>query len=165
MEIGNYVSEQLILFFRSIGLGLCLGLLYDLLGALRGLGGKIWGGTLDVLFCLTAAVSVFFFIMAGDGELRIFMALGILGGAVLFWCLLGGPLRPVWAFWLEMALLPARLIWEILKKCGRFVRKVFSFWRKWITIKFTTPRRERKSRHRREKRDGQTGSEEEKARD
>ena len=69
----NYVSEQLILFLRSGGLGLCLGLLYDLVGALRGLGGKIWGGLLDAAFCLTAAVSVIFFVLAGDGELRIFI--------------------------------------------------------------------------------------------
>ena len=40
--IENYVSEQLLLFLRSIGLGLCLGLLYDLLGALRGLGFSFW---------------------------------------------------------------------------------------------------------------------------
>ena len=105
--IENYVSEQLLLFLRSIGLGLCLGLLYDLLGALRGLGGKVWGGVMDALFCLTAAVSVLFFILAGDGELRIFIALGVVGGAVLFWCLLGRILRPVWVFWLELILLPA----------------------------------------------------------
>ena len=54
MEVGNYVSQQLLLFLRAIGLGLCLGLLYDLLGALRRLGGKLWGGVLDAFFCLTA---------------------------------------------------------------------------------------------------------------
>lgn len=137
MEAGNYVSDQLLLFLRSAGLGMCLGLLYDLLGALRRLGGKLWGGVLDVAFCLTAAVSVLFFVLAGDGELRIFIALGILGGAVLFWCLLGGILRPVWAFWLDLILLPVHLIQKFLKKCGQTGKKVFSFCRKWFTIKFT----------------------------
>lgn len=148
MEPGNYVSQQLLLFLRSIGLGLCLGLLYDLLGALRQLGGKVFGGVLDGLFCLASAGAVLFFILAGDGELRIFMALGIVGGAVLFWCLLGPLLRPVWAFWLSLALLPARFLRRWIKKCGQSAKKAFSFSRNWFIIKFTTlrakgPRRRR----------------------
>ena len=55
MEIGNYVSQQLLAFLRAIALGACLGLEYDVLGALRRLGGKVWGGVLDAAFCLTAA--------------------------------------------------------------------------------------------------------------
>lgn len=141
--MGNYVSEQLLLFLRSIALGAVLGLVYDLLSALRSLGGRLWGGVLDALFCLTAACSVFLFVMAGDGELRIFIALGILGGAVLFRCLLGGLLRPVWRFWVELALFPAGLVEKFLKKCGRRGKKVFSFWQNWFTIKFTTLRRKK----------------------
>jgi hypothetical protein len=75
--MGNYVSEQLALFLQSIALGAVLGLIYDLLSALRSLGGRLWGGVLDALFCLAAACAVFLFVMAGDGELRIFIALGI----------------------------------------------------------------------------------------
>lgn len=144
MEVGNYVSAQLLLFLRSIALGLCLGLLYDLLGALRKLGGKLWGGVLDAVFCLTAAVSVLFFVLAGDGELRIFVALGIMGGAVLFWCLLSGVLRPVWTFWLDMLLLPLRLLGKFLKKCEQITKKSLSSCRKWFTIKFTFPFRQKK---------------------
>lgn len=114
--MGNYVSEQLLLFLRSIALGAVLGLVYDLLSALRSLGRRLWGGVLDALFCLTAACSVFLFVMAGDGELRIFIALGILGGAVLFRCLLGGLLRPVWRFWVELALFPAGLAKKLDRK-------------------------------------------------
>lgn len=146
MEMGNYVSAQMLLFLRAIGLGLCLGLLYDVLGALRRLGGRLWGGVLDTGFCLTAAVSVLFFVLAGDGELRIFVAVGVLGGAVLFRCLLGPLLRPVWAFWLELALLPARLARKFLKKCEQKAKKVFSFLRKWFTIKLTTLRQRKSSR-------------------
>ena len=142
--MGNYVSEQLAVFLRAIALGAVLGLLYDLLGALRSLGGRVWGGVLDMAFCLTAAASVFLFVMAGDGELRIFIALGVIGGAVLFWCLLGEILRPVWAFWLELALLPVKFVEKFLKKCGRKGKKVFSFWKNWFTIKFTTLRQGRK---------------------
>ncbi len=140
----TYVSGQLLLFLRSIGLGMCLGLVYDLLGTLRGLGGKVWGGLLDAAFCLTAAVSVIFFVLAGEGELRLFVALGVLGGAILFWCLLGAILRPVWAFWLSLALLPVQLVERFFKKCGRAGKKVFSFSRNWVTIKGTSLRRRRK---------------------
>lgn len=141
--MGNYISEQMLLFLQAIALGAVLGLVYDLLGALRGLGGRLWGGALDVLFCLTSAGSVFLFTMAGSGELRVFMVLGIVGGAVLFWCLLSGLLRPVWAFWLGLALLPARLAGKLLKKCGQPAKKVFSFWQNWFTMKFTTLHREK----------------------
>ena len=115
--MGNYVSEQLALFLQSIVLGAVLGLIYDLLSALRSLGGRLWGGVLDALFCLAAACAVFLFVMAGDGELRIFIALGIVGGAILFRFLLGGLLRPIWRFWLELILLPAALVIKFLKKC------------------------------------------------
>ncbi len=134
--MGNYVSEQMLSFLQSIALGAALALVYDLLAALRGLGGRIWGGVLDVLFCLTCAISVFLFVMAGSGELRVFMVMGIVGGAVLFWCLLGSLLRPVWAFWLALALLPARLAAGLLKKCAGAAKKVFSFWRNWFIMKF-----------------------------
>lgn len=134
--MGNHISEQLLLFLRSIALGMCLGLLYDLARALRRLGGRMWGGLLDAAFCITAAAAVFFFILAGDGELRIFAALGIAGGAVLFWCLLGGLLRPVWRFWVDLVLLPARATEKFLKKCGRRTKKGFSFCRNWVTMEF-----------------------------
>lgn len=137
MEMGNYVSQQLLVFLRSIALGACLGLAYDLLGALRRLGGRLWGGLLDAAFCLSGMAAVGLFVLAGDGELRIFIALGILGGAVLFWCLPGPVLRPVWAFWVELALLPARLAGNILKKGCRGAKKVFSFCGKRCIIKFT----------------------------
>lgn len=133
--MGNHVSAQLLLFLQSIALGMCLGLVYDLARALRRLGGRLWGGVLDAAYCVTAAVSVFFFILAGDGELRIFSALGILGGAVLFWCLLGSLLRPIWAFWLDLALLPVKFVEKILRKWGRKTKKSFSFCRKWVTMK------------------------------
>ena len=149
MEIGNHVSQQLLLFLRSIALGLCLGLVYDLLGALRVLGGRIWSGVLDTLFCLTAAAAAVLFVLAGDGELRIFVALGILGGAVLFRWLLGPLLRPVWAFWLALILRPADLVGKIFKKWGRKAKKGFSFCRNWVTIKFTTPHREKNARQQR----------------
>lgn len=139
--MGNYVSEQLLLFLQSILLGMAIALVYDLAGALRRLGGRLWGGALDVLFCLSAAAAVFLFVMAGEGELRVFMILGIAGGAVLFRCALAGLLRPVWSFWLELVLLPLRWMEKFLKKSAQKAKKACTFGRRWVTIKFTTLRR------------------------
>lgn len=128
------ISQQLGLFLRSILLGGVLGLVYDLLRPWRALGGGLWGGALDVLFSLTAGWSVFFFVMAGDGELRLFILAGILGGGVLFFCLFSRPLRPVWAFWFNVLAAPGRLLWKNLKKFAKFCKKGFSFCNNWFTI-------------------------------
>ena len=135
MELGNYISEQLAMFLRSILLGGTLGLIYDLLRTLRRLGGRVWGGVLDGFFCVLAVSGLFLFTMAGDGELRLFVLMGALGGGVLFFCLLSRPMRPLWDFWLELLLAPAELVWRTGKKCGRRTKKSFSFCRKWVTMK------------------------------
>lgn len=139
--MGNVISQQLALFFRSILLGGTLALVYDLVGALRSLGGRIWGGILDTLYCLAAAGTLFLFVMAGDGELQIFILLGVLGGAVLFFCLLSQVLRPLWTFWLGLALIPVRLLVKFLKKVGEISKKLFSFSKNWFTIMGTRWRR------------------------
>ncbi len=141
--MGNYLSEQLLMFLRSILLGSTLGLVYDLLRALRRLGGKLWGGVLDALFCLLAVSSLFFFAMAGDGELRIFVVAGALGGAVLFFCLFSQFLRPLWDFWLNIFLSPVRLAGHLVKKSGRKGKKTFSFWKNWLTIRITLWKKKR----------------------
>ena len=135
MELGNYISEQLAMFLRSILLGGTLGLIYDLLRTLRRLGGRVWGGVLDGFFCVLAVSGLFLFTMAGDGELRLVVLMGARGGAVLFFCLLSRPMRPLWDFWLELLLAPAELVWRTGKKCGRRTKKSFSFCRKWVTMK------------------------------
>lgn len=139
--MGNYVSDQLLLFLQAILLGMAAALVYDLTGALRRLGGRLWGGILDALFCLSAAAAVFLFVMAGDGELRVFMVLGITGGAVLFRWALAGFLRPVWAFWLELVLLPLRWMERILKNSARKGKKACTFGRRWVTMKLIKLRR------------------------
>lgn len=138
--MGIYIPEQLAMFLRSILLGGTLGLIYDLLRALRSLGGKIWGGLLDAVYCLAAGSALFLFTMAGSGELRIFVLAGVLGGAVLFFCLFSQILRPLWDFWLQILLAPVRLAGELLKKGGHFCKKLFSFGRGWVTMRVTQRR-------------------------
>lgn len=144
--MGNYVSEQLAVFLRAIALGAVLGLIYDLLYTLRKLGKNLWGALLDAAFCIIAAVSIFLFVMAGDGEMRTFIILGALGGALLFRCLLGSLLKPVWTFWLDFVLLPVDSLKNFLKNCGLKAKKVFSFCRNWFTMKSTSLRRRKKNR-------------------
>ena len=123
--MGIELTEQLAMFFRSVLLGGALGLLYDLLRALRSLGGRVWGGVLDSVYCVLSVSLLFFFVMAGDGELRLFFLAGALGGAVLFFCLLSPILRPLWDFWLRILLSPVHLAAGAGKKCCRGTKKLF----------------------------------------
>ena len=65
--MGNQVSNQLLVFGQSILLGLCAGLLYDLLRPFR-LRLPRLTGLLDSLYCLLAGTAVFLFLLRGaDG--------------------------------------------------------------------------------------------------
>lgn len=141
MELGNYISEQLAMFVRAILLGASLGLVYDLFRTLRRLGGRVWGGVLDGTYCVLAVCSLFLFVMAGDGEMRLFVPAGALGGAVLFFCLLSRPLRPLWDFWLTVLLAPVCRLWLLLKKSIKIGKKVFFSLRKRLTMIHRFPRR------------------------
>ena len=141
--MSGFISQQLAMFLRSILLGGTLGLVYDLLRALRRLGGRLWGGLLDALYGLTAGSALFFFIMAGSGELHLFILAGALGGAVLFFCLFSQMLRPLWDFWLQILLAPVGLTGHFLKRLARFYKKLFSFGRGWVTMKMEGRRRDR----------------------
>jgi len=132
--MGVCISEQLVTFLYSILLGAVLALLYDLLHPFRTLGGQGWNTLLDAAVAALSAASLFLFVMAGSGELRLFILGGALGGAVLFFCLLSTPLRPIWAFWADIALFPLEVGKKILKKLWKTCKKLFSFWKKWFTI-------------------------------
>lgn len=143
----NYIPEQLAMFLWSVLLGGVLALVYDLFRTVRaellrrpGLARAALGGALDALYCLLAAASVFFLFMAGDGELRIFILLGVLGGAVLFFCLLSQLLRPLWSFWLGIFLVPLWVLRKFLRKLHQICKKLFSFLKTWFTIICTSCR-------------------------
>lgn len=147
--MGNVITDQLVMFLRSILLGGTLALVYDLFRSVRalvlpgppgrrGLPRRLLGGLLDAAYCVLFLVSVFFFIMAGDGELRLFILAGILGGAVLFFCLLSPLLLPLWRFWLGILLIPLAAGVKISKKLVQICKKLFSFLKSWFTIMFTS---------------------------
>ena len=132
--MGNEIPLQLAQFLRSILLGGTLALIYDLTRSLHILGGKALECVLDIFVSLGAAAAIFLFVMAEEGELRLFILLGTLGGAVLFFSLLSSVLRPIWEFWIGIFLLPLRFTKTVLIKLGYFFKKVFSFPAKWFTI-------------------------------
>lgn len=145
--MGNEIPLQLTQFLRSILLGSTLALFYDLTRALRILGGRTLEILLDALVGITSVSSVFLFIMAEDGELRLFILFGVLGGAIFFFSLLSAPMRPIWSFWVDLALLPIHLFDAFAKKLLVFSKKVFSFFSKWLTIMGTPMRIIKRKEH------------------
>ena len=128
------ISEQLTTFLRSILLGSTLALVYDLVRPWRRLGGRLWNAAVDAGMTLGFGWALFLFVMSGSGELRLFILGGALGGAVLFFCILSRPLRPIWNFWTDVLLAPLSLVGKILKKLGKTCKKLFSFYANWFTI-------------------------------
>ena len=138
MEAG--LAPPLVIFCQAVLLGACGGLVYDLLRAVRGR--LPWlTPPLDFAYCAAAASAVFFFTLRqGQGQLRIYVMLGICGGAWLFFAALSRPLRPVWDFWVDTAALLLRLaavplrggknlckkIWELGKKLFYFIWKCYT---------------------------------------
>ena len=142
--MGNEVSHQLLLFGKSILLGLSIGAAYDLLGPFRQRSASVVV-VLDAVYCLAVGAAVFLFLLRrGTGELRGFMILGCVGGCVLFFCAFSEWLRPVWKFWTDtlmwmvhMLIRPVRRIKNFCKKTVRQGKNLFYFIRKCYTIRRT----------------------------
>ena len=82
--MGNQISQQMLTFVQSILLGLAAGVLYDLLRPFR-LRRPSLTALLDAGYCLSVGAGAFLFLLRrGEGELRGFLVLGAVGGAVLF---------------------------------------------------------------------------------
>lgn len=139
MEI--YISQQLALFPGAALLGAVLGLAYDLLRSVR----RRWQRLLavcDVLFCLAvAAGSIGYTLRAAGGELRLYLAVGMVLGAGLYFLAFSALLRPLWDFWIDVAAsflhlcaLPLQLGKIFLQKVARRLKKLFHFWYKWVKI-------------------------------
>ena len=144
----NHISAQLVMFGQSILLGLAVGLLYDLLRPVR-LRVPWLAGFLDSLYCLAAAAAVFLFtIRQAEGQLRLYVLLGILGGGALFFGLFSAPLRPVWDFWadaagdlLRLLAIPGRGLLAVCKKMWKAEKNLFYFCKKYYTIESTRQER------------------------
>lgn len=134
--MGNQISQQMLTFVQSILLGLAAGVLYDLLRPFR-LRRPSLTALLDAGYCLSVGAGAFLFLLRrGEGELRGFLVLGAVGGAVLFFCAFSHLLQPIWEFWAEtlaylVHLLSIPLLW---------VKKFAQNWGNAEKISFVLPK-------------------------
>lgn len=87
MSYSQPLSSQVIIFIRTIGLGVLLGLLYEFFAALRMLlSDKKWAYILcDTAFSLIGSIASFFFmVLFNDGIVRFNLVMAELLGALCF---------------------------------------------------------------------------------
>lgn len=126
-------------FLSSVLLGIAFGILYDFLKGLRQNIRRL-RHICDLIFVLCVFLSnLFFALVIGHGEYRIFMPVGsTLGAAIYFLVPHRLFLRIFSKFW-QIVTYPARKIWQFfrknLKKTGIFIKKLFSRRKKSVIIR------------------------------
>ena len=139
----NYVSVQLVTWGWSALLGLLCALVYDLLRTVRLRRGSAWlMHALDAVYVAAVLLAIILLaLQQGQGELRLYMLLGMALGALGYGSLLRPIVLPVWRFWvdtmvefLHLVWLPVNLLWKTAKKACRFLKKLFHFWQKYATM-------------------------------
>ena len=140
----NQVSQQLLVFAQSILLGLSIGVLYDLLRPFR-LRFPRLTTALDSIYCLAVGFgSLLFVLHRAAGEMRGYFLLGIVGGAVMYFCGFSPLLQPVWKFWADCTVafgqilsIPLHLGIALCKNFARRGKNLFYFAAKCYTIRET----------------------------
>ena len=138
----NHIPQQLALLGLSALVGVSGALVYDVVRAVR-MRHRALTHLLDALYAIALLAGLSVFTRRwGGGELRLFMVLGILGGAGFYFLVPSAWLLPLWSFWadtceelLRLLLLPLRLLLKGLKKFFHFIKKHFLFARKYAKIK------------------------------
>lgn len=141
----NFVAAQLKELLLSAALGAAAALFYDLLRGARLLDrrDKLLTHLLDGLFSAAVLLAALFLALRlGQGQLRLFMLLGALCGALLWFALFSSLLRSVWELWwtalaASWVLLsrPLLFLLQRMKICWGLIKRGFSFLRTWFTIK------------------------------
>lgn len=129
------VSGQAAALAGALLLGFLIGLAYDLLRIPRAyIRIPLLGETLDLLFWLAATAALFFYaVYAGNGEVRIYMALALMGGATVYFLALSHWVRALSGLMVaavtavvKIMLLPFVKAAEVLKKIQRKFKNSFS---------------------------------------
>lgn len=134
-------SEQTLIFIASLGVGFLLGILYDVLRALRlsFTKGKIPIVIFDLLYFFAVAFFSYLFILATNkGEVRSYIIIGELLGAVFYYFSLGiavikltnrfvSFLKRVYSFLFKIISFPFRIIKRAFLK---IFGKIFTFFEK-----------------------------------
>ena len=137
------MAAQVLFFTGALGLGVAVGVLYDIFRILRvRLRLPLLGGILDLLFWLVVTAALFLYtVTAGSGEVRGYLVLAVLGGAAAYFWLLSR-----WFLWLGYRLadflglvwglvtLPLVLLARLGKKIEKNAKKSFHYRRKWYKI-------------------------------
>jgi hypothetical protein len=152
------VSGQVWELLLSALLGAALGVVYDLLAALRGrIGGRRGGCVVtpvcDLLFCALCVVSLFFFsLLAGGGALQLYSLFGTAAGMALFFLLSGRIIRRLGGFVIDgivtlaqLAVFPFIFSARLVKIFALFCKNAFSMGQKQGRIR-RIPKRLRKMR-------------------
>ena len=142
MEIG--VAEQVRTLAQALLLGLIFGTAYDLLRSVRIRCRRRWLTHLtDGIYTVGLLLAIFIFsLRRGDGELRLYMLMGMAAGCLFYFLCLRTFVRPLWDFWVDSAVAFLLFLWRPLVQIGQYVKKVavllkkhFYFVRKCIIIK------------------------------
>lgn len=118
------VTAQAVQFGLSALLGVGLGLVYDLLRALRRHAKKLTA-LLDAVFCLTVLCALLLLALyVGHGQLRVFMIPGVALGATAYFLTLSRlAVKLFEGFW-RLLVLPWRLLFRLGKKIFGFFQKI-----------------------------------------
>ncbi len=138
-------TVQLRIFLLSLGAGALAGIFFDGFRAFRRLvrSGVLWVGVQDILYWLLSACAAFAFLYrVNDGQMRWYIFLGILLGALFYHLLLqdkmvrlflalAHALYGVLKILVCILLFPLRILYKILRPVFLFFYRIFArFWKK-----------------------------------
>lgn len=123
-----YQSEQMLIFLASLGVGFLLGVLYDFLRAIRlsFTRGKWSVIVFDLLYFFIVAFGSYLFILAANkGEVRSYIIIGELVGAVFYYFSLGYALMKLTDKFVLILKRFYSFIFKIISFPFRLIKKVF----------------------------------------
>ena len=149
------MTEQAIALAGAVALGLVAGVFYDILRITRvRLKSWIVSGILDLAFWLAAVAALFIYSLAmGNGQLRIFMILGVMGGGTLYFLLLSRPM--LWMGYriadfvrlvFHILTRPIVWVWEFCKKIQKIIKNIFHSGARWFKMKVFKKRADKQGR-------------------
>lgn len=119
------ITKQLIVFLQSVGFGFLIGIIHLITDFLCSflISNKAKTIVSDILFCIMFSVATYCFVLAYNlGKLRLYVALGILFGVILFSLTLGDVLAVMFS-WVEVLVFKLRnRIVALLKKIKKFFK-------------------------------------------
>ena len=127
------LSRQSAALFIALLMGVCIGVLYDLLRPLRRRTGRMAGALLDVLFCAASGCAVFTYAMgAGDGRLGIWELAAALIGFLLYMHTLSTLFLRVFTAMLDVLYKAASAVKEFARKLFLMTKKCLAHVREWF---------------------------------